>query len=192
MADPLFNNTPATGSSVLPQAIYYIDPNDPNSGFLGTFNYLSSDQYSENVLPCPSEENPTRIHTPNISFDNGLCDNPIYLTIPERDFSLTTATLIQKNKSYPSTVRLNDVQRNVKWVGRQYDFGYNYYSYLMSTSGSSCVTMPSIEDESCWSIITFKIYQGNVSQNENDIIVFGYLEGQTYMYPTQYPYVPVP
>lgn len=175
MSDPAFTSPPVPEfPSKLGQAVTYVDPNDISAGFLGSFKIVSANHFTENVSLCPNNS-PSRIHSNSISF--GPNCGTIYLTIPEIDYTLAEATLITRNKSYPSSVILNNVSRNVTWVGRDYSLNYATQTLV----GDTCINTPDIELDSCWSIISFKIYHGNVSQSSNDVIVFAYLEGQTYL-----------
>jgi hypothetical protein len=171
-------NAPGTK---LGQATTYIDPNNPSAGYQGQFNMVYSNQYIEKVSLCGigtiASSSSERIHSNSISF--GPECGTIYINVPETSNTLSELTLITRNRGYPSSVILNGQTRSVNWIGRNYEVNF---STQIVDSGETCSALPETEiDTACWSIISFKVYHGNLTQYPSDIIVFAYLEGQTFL-----------
>lgn len=187
-----------SGGAALGQATTYIDPNDPTAGYQGKFKHVYYDHGTENTTTYYSGAELRRIHSNSITFNAGY--TRMDLTVPANDNTLSTVTVAVKDISIPSSVYLNGVLRSITWIGRTYALSFKANPVAppntgISTTGASatasyCGPTPGINQTNCWKIYTLRVYHGNITQNVNDIIIFGTMEGETSVTLGINPYTP--
>lgn len=184
-----------SGGAALGQATTYVDDNNTSSGFQGNFRYLYSDHSTENVTIYNPSNVLTRIYNNSVGINTSY--SRIDLTVPQKNYNLTTLTVISKDISFPGSVYLNGILRSVTWVGRTYNIGFKQNSATGTAAGigtnitnsvSYCGPTPSINQATCWKIITFRVYHGNITNDSNDVLIFGSMEGETSVTTTLSPY----
>jgi len=179
----------------LGQATTYVDDNNTSSGFQGNFKYLYADHYTEEVSTYSPSNILTRIYNNSVQINTAY--SRIDITVPAKNYDLTTLTMISKDISFPGSVYLNGVLRSIIWVGRTYNIGFKQNSTVGTAAGigtnitnsvSYCGPTPSINQSSCWKIITLRVYHGNITNNTNDVLIFGSMEGETSVTTSLAPY----